>query len=218
MHCLHGDWILQLKVFQIVFAFFVDREFKGLHFFQEPLLFKDPKVDLKRYMGTVYNVKQGDIVDIIFTTDRLVDHSLHKHLEHVWIVGSGNASNGTVPFRTMEEGVKVMPSAFNLRDPPLRDVWKLDGNGFIVVRYQVNFPAAALLHCHVESHLAAGMGKLHVAQSRLPFLTLPFLQAIVISEGLENFDASRIPHRIRNAVHVPHVFTNTSSPNGLDTA
>ncbi|KAI1120077.1 multicopper oxidase-domain-containing protein [Nemania abortiva] len=83
-------------------------------------------------------------------------HPMHKHGNKFFLIGGGN---GTYNFSSVSEAIAADPSNFNLENPPLRDTV---AGGFrnvswVVIRYQVVEPGAWLFHCHVETHLAAGM-------------------------------------------------------------
>jgi FtsP/CotA-like multicopper oxidase with cupredoxin domain len=124
------------------------------------LLFQDRNANLSAYHGTVFEAELDDIVDMVISTNVPVGHPLHKHHESFWIVGSGPTVNGSVPFNDTVQGLQVVPQDFNFDNPPLRDVAFLHGaDSYLVLRWRVQFPTATLFHCHIEHHIASGMGE-----------------------------------------------------------
>lgn len=122
-----------------------------------PLLWNDESRAQTTYGGNGTNVlRNGTIVDIIFENDQGVDtqHPFHKHNHKAWIIGHGS---GGFPFETVDEALETeYAKDFNLIDPPLRDGCRLDsGDGaWTVIRYEITFPAASMLHCHMIHHFA----------------------------------------------------------------
>jgi FtsP/CotA-like multicopper oxidase with cupredoxin domain len=84
-------------------------------------------------------------------------HAMHKHGNKVWLIGMGK---GIWNYSSVDEAITVRPQDFNLVDPPYRDTFRngFSGAEWMVLRYQVVQPGAWLFHCHIETHLAAGMG------------------------------------------------------------
>ena len=52
------------------------------------------------------------------------------------------------------------PNTLNLKydNPPRRDVVLQPRGGYVVIAFQTDNPGTWLLHCHVASHIAEGMG------------------------------------------------------------
>lgn len=101
-------------------------------------------------------LKNGSVVDLIIENGAEIDsnHPFHKHNHKVWVIGQGD---GGFPWDSVEEAVKNGGEKyFNLVDPPHRDGFTLyAGEGkFVVVRYEITFPAVSMLHCHMIHHFA----------------------------------------------------------------
>jgi FtsP/CotA-like multicopper oxidase with cupredoxin domain len=84
-------------------------------------------------------------------------HTMHKHSSKTWLIG---VSNGVYNYSSVYEALQANPSSFNLENPGYRDTWANEfvGAQWIVMRYHVTNPGPFLFHCHIETHLAAGMG------------------------------------------------------------
>ena len=131
-------------------------EFQSLRFSQRPILFAGRKFDSSDYEGTVFDVNNGSVVDVIFQSNGAPPHPIHKHQTKVWVLAVSQPGAGPFPWKDVSEGQRANASAFNIRDPPLRDGWEVPTNGYAVVRYQVTFPSVDLFHCHIAHHLASG--------------------------------------------------------------
>jgi FtsP/CotA-like multicopper oxidase with cupredoxin domain len=152
-----------------------------------PLLWNDGSRGDTSY-GTRGALKNGSVVDIVFENDQHVDsmHPFHKHNAKAWVIGQGY---GGFPFETVEAAIEEDPSYaryFNFQDPPYRDGCRLEkGRGaWTVIRYQIDFPAASMLHCHMIHHFASG-------------------QQVILLEGTEVME--RIPDKMRHRVHANFV-------------
>ncbi|KAF3769412.1 hypothetical protein M406DRAFT_33703 [Cryphonectria parasitica EP155] len=150
-----------------------------------PLLWED----MSRGETTYGNKSQGNtlhngtVVDIIFENGANVtsQHPFHKHNNKAFIIGTGN---GGFPWSTVEDAIQEGDVAmrFNLVDPPNRDGCRLGNNtgDWTVIRYEISFPAASMLHCHMIHHFAAG-------------------QQVVLLEGVESM--RKIPAEMKDRVH-----------------
>jgi FtsP/CotA-like multicopper oxidase with cupredoxin domain len=83
-------------------------------------------------------------------------HTMHKHSNKMWMIAMGD---GIYNYTSAYEAWQANPSFFNLENPGLRDTWsnKFTGAVWMVLRYHVMNPGPYLFHCHIETHLAAGM-------------------------------------------------------------
>jgi FtsP/CotA-like multicopper oxidase with cupredoxin domain len=86
-----------------------------------------------------------------------ISHAIHKHGSKVWLIGQGD---GIWNYPSVEAAMAAEPGNFNLVDPNYRDtvITTFRGAAWFVIRYQATNPGPWLLHCHVETHLAGGMG------------------------------------------------------------
>ncbi|KAK2035297.1 laccase TilA [Colletotrichum zoysiae] len=129
------------------------------------------------------SLQNGTVVDIVFENGANVtsQHPFHKHNSKAFIIGTGS---GGFPWPTVNDAILEggMASHFNLVNPPNRDGCRL-GNStgdWTVIRYEISFPAASMLHCHMIHHFAAG-------------------QQVVLLEGIESMP--KIPAEVKNRVH-----------------
>lgn len=104
--------------------------------------------------GTLLN---GSVVDIVFENGAnvITQHPFHKHNHKAWIIGTGS---GGFPWGSVDEAIreggKEIEERFNFVDPPIRDGCRL-GNmtgDWTAIRYEIFFPAASMLHCHMIHH------------------------------------------------------------------
>ncbi|GKU07420.1 unnamed protein product [Fusarium langsethiae] len=137
-------------------------------------------------LGDQNKLRNGSVVDIIFENGANVttQHPFHKHNHKAWIIGTGHDG---FPWATVQEAIDAgAADYFNLKDPPIRDGCRL-GNAtgdWTVIRYEITFPAASMLHCHMIHHFGAG-------------------QQIVLLEGVEAM--AQIPEGVKQKVHADFV-------------
>jgi hypothetical protein len=48
--------------------------------------------------------------------------------------------------------------SLTFNNPPRRDVTFLPAGGWVVLAFEADNPGAWLMHCHISSHIAAGLG------------------------------------------------------------
>ncbi|KAG8162326.1 hypothetical protein KVR01_008091 [Diaporthe batatas] len=129
------------------------------------------------------SLRNGSVVDIIFENGANVttQHPFHKHNNKAYIIGTGT---GGFPWASVDEAIRFGGQAenFNLVDPPLRDGCRLGNQtgDWTVIRYDIAFPAASMLHCHMIHHFGAG-------------------QQVVLLEGVESM--AKIPAGVKDRVH-----------------
>lgn len=101
------------------------------------------------------SLRNGSVVDIIFENGANVttQHPFHKHNNKAYIIGTGT---GGFPWESVDEAIRFGGQAanFNFDDPPLRDGCRLGNQtgDWTVIRYDIAFPAASMLHCHMIHH------------------------------------------------------------------
>ncbi|KAJ0166274.1 Laccase-1 [Colletotrichum tanaceti] len=127
-----------------------------------PLLLRRP--DEVPRSELVLRTRVGEWIDIILETEGpfAQSHPVHKHGNKVYFLGSGVGRFG---WDTVEQAERELPAgAFNVRDPSYQDTFTtpdVAGDApavWTVVRYKAENPGAWLLHCHVQTHHAGGMG------------------------------------------------------------
>ncbi|KAJ5777581.1 hypothetical protein N7520_000827 [Penicillium odoratum] len=126
----------------------------------EPALLNPHSKDLDSALKI--ETKNNTWVDIVFQlvipppTLLQPPHPIHKHSNKAFLIGSGF---GDFTWSSIDEAVRDSPGSFY--DTPIyRDTFTTSpaGEAWIAVRYHVENPGAFLLHCHMETHLAGGMG------------------------------------------------------------
>ena len=101
-------------------------------------------------------LKNGTVVDLIIENGAAIDstHPFHKHNHKVWLIAQGR---GGFRWNDVDDALAHGGAHFfNLVDPPFRDGFSLYGGegNFVVVRYEITFPAVSMLHCHMIHHFA----------------------------------------------------------------
>ncbi|KAK1579381.1 multicopper oxidase [Colletotrichum navitas] len=132
-------------------------------------------------------LRNGSVVDLIIENGAEVDsnHPFHKHNHKVWVIGQGD---GGFPWKDVEDAIENGGAEyFNLVNPPRRDGFTLyAGEGkFVVVRYEIDFPAVSMLHCHMIHHFASG-------------------QQVILVEGMEVMPP--VPQALKDKPHVEFEF------------
>jgi FtsP/CotA-like multicopper oxidase with cupredoxin domain len=128
----------------------------------DPLLY-DPYGKSANDPTLTIHTTNGTWVDLVLRVGALpgepaeISHAIHKHGSKTWFIGQGY---GIWNYSSVAEGIKAEPQNFNLKNPNYRDmcITTFSGAAWFVLRYQVTNPMPTLLHCHVETHLAGGMG------------------------------------------------------------
>lgn len=132
-----------------------------------PLLWEEDSRGVTTYESDVQggSMRNGSVVDIIFSNGANVNsqHPFHKHNNKAWVIGTGT---GGFPWETVDEAITEggMGKNFNFVDPPIRDGCRL-GNStgdWTVIRYEIAFPAASMLHCHMIHHFGVGAKESHL--------------------------------------------------------
>jgi FtsP/CotA-like multicopper oxidase with cupredoxin domain len=73
---------------------------------------------------------------------------VHLHGHDFWVLGSGLGIFDP----------KANASSLVFDNPPRRDVVMLPSGGWVVLAFVTDNPGAWLMHCHIGSHIAAGLG------------------------------------------------------------
>lgn len=94
----------------------------------------------------VVNVTAGSVVDIIINNHDDGEHPLHLHGHWFWVMARGEDDAGDYTGQPLDLGKLA------------RDTETIELNSYIVLRFVVNNPGCWILHCHIDWHLAAGLG------------------------------------------------------------
>ncbi|KAE8876322.1 hypothetical protein PF005_g29727 [Phytophthora fragariae] len=110
-------------------------------------------------------IKYGDHVEVVLMNDVIEQHPFHLHSHVAWVVGSGHASAQDVYNNKLP--------ALKLKGAMVRDVYtvppcEVDAKGvcvnvgYVVLRFKADNPGVWMMHCHVDWHMAIGMGMVFV--------------------------------------------------------
>lgn len=105
------------------------------------------------------------VYDIVWLNKGPMLHPLHLHGHRFWLIGFGpnafyksgpehNFSNNFMPFGTSPGDVESL----NFIDPPYVDTAVVPPKGWLYLRFVADNPGPWFYHCHIETHVAAGMG------------------------------------------------------------
>eukprot|EP00475_Leptophrys_vorax_P012633 TRINITY_DN19031_c0_g1_i1.p1 TRINITY_DN19031_c0_g1~~TRINITY_DN19031_c0_g1_i1.p1 ORF type:complete len:612 (-),score=122.60 TRINITY_DN19031_c0_g1_i1:1169-3004(-) len=114
--------------------------------------------------NNVYHIPgQGKMVELILVNHGGGSHPFHLHGHMFWVLarGIGHYRTGAVRLKT--------------NNPVLRDTIRVPGQGYAVLRFVADNPGVWFMHCHMEWHLAAGMGVILVedAPTLAKFVRIP---------------------------------------------
>jgi hypothetical protein len=73
---------------------------------------------------------------------------MHLHGHDFWILGHGSGV-----FNTTTDMANL-----NFVNPTRRDTTLLPAGGWVVIAFQADNPGAWLMHCHIGTHISAGLG------------------------------------------------------------
>ncbi|GMF23402.1 unnamed protein product [Phytophthora lilii] len=110
-------------------------------------------------------IEYGKHIEVILMNDVIEQHPFHLHSHVAWVVGSGFASAEDVYSN------KLPPS--KLAGPMVRDVYtvppcEVDEKGacikvgYTILRFKADNPGVWMMHCHIDWHMAIGMGMILV--------------------------------------------------------
>jgi FtsP/CotA-like multicopper oxidase with cupredoxin domain len=129
----------------------------------DPLL-HNPYSETARDENLVFSTKNDTWNDLVIQIGAFPDlprdapHTIHKHTTKMWQIGVGM---GIWNYSSTEEAIQAQPEAFDFDNPNYRDTFVTDFNdrpSWILLRYHATNPGPWMLHCHIETHLAGGMG------------------------------------------------------------
>lgn len=107
-------------------------------------------------------LRNGTVVDIILENGAHVtsQHPFHKHNHKAWVIGTGT---GGFPWASVDEAIReggpAVEKRFNLVNPSIRDGCRLGNQtgDWTVIRYEISFPAASMMHCHMIHHFGVSV-------------------------------------------------------------
>ncbi|KAF1779907.1 Multicopper oxidase [Phytophthora cactorum] len=110
-------------------------------------------------------IEYGKHIEVVLMNDVIEQHPFHLHSHVAWVVGSGHVS--------AEEVYNNKLPPLNLNGPILRDVYTVPACdidekglcvnvGYVVLRFKADNPGVWMVHCHVDWHMAIGMGVIFV--------------------------------------------------------
>ena len=142
--------------------------------------------------SSFYQVSGGAVVDVTLLNTDNGDHPFHLHGHHFWVVASSD-------YPTAE---------FDYHNAWLaRDTVSVPASGFVVIRFIADNPNSWILHCHIDWHMAAGLGiivleataSLTPAYTKVPSAHLSICDAAVADQVVSAENAWAASTTTRNA-------------------
>lgn len=110
-------------------------------------------------------LKSGDVIEIVINNEDDNKHPMHMHGHQFQVVARSE---------DFEEPVHYDPSTIELPEYPMvRDTVYVEGNGYVVLRFQANNPGIWFFHCHLDFHLEQGLAVTLIEAPDLLDITLP---------------------------------------------
>nr|QFR37240.1 laccase [Cyberlindnera americana] len=108
-------------------------------------------------------IEYGDVVDIIFQNSALADHPMHLHGHSFWSLVH-NDSIVTFPYSSVEEAINDgAEDMFDFETAPYVDGVAVITGGYNVIRLVADNPGVWMIHCHIQTHISAGMSAAFVS-------------------------------------------------------
>lgn len=95
----------------------------------------------------IWDINLGDVLDIYIHNKDDGEHPIHLHGHWFTVLHAGLPDAG--PFD---------PAKDQLDATVIRDTITVNGNSSLVLRYVANNPGIWFMHCHIDWHVAAGLG------------------------------------------------------------
>lgn len=123
---------------------------------------------VQEYMETPIEVVSGKTLEIVINALDHMRHPWHLHGHHFQLVSLGDKAEGALQidesnFSDEDSALKKYRDDLNYwnqtgKTPMTRDSINIEGRSFAAIRIEPNRPGDWLLHCHVEWHVAKGLG------------------------------------------------------------
>lgn len=108
-------------------------------------------------------IKKGDVVDIIFQNSPIADHPMHLHGHTFWTLAY-NDSVSVFPYSSVGEAIESGDEEmFDFDTAPYVDGVAVLTGGYAVVRLVADNPGVWMIHCHIQTHVSAGMSAAFVS-------------------------------------------------------
>lgn len=119
-------------------------------------------VNLTELISPVFidqDIQKGDVVDIVFQNSLVSnDHPMHLHGHTFWVI-SHNDSIDTFAYSSVSEALEDgREDLFDFEHPAFVDNVSIFTGGYAIIRLIADNPGAWMIHCHIQTHLSAGMG------------------------------------------------------------
>lgn len=168
----------------------------------KPLLFQANLPQLSNFSSALsYNIKRGDIIDIVLDNYRKYNHPVHLHGHLFHVISFSAMSN--FQYNTTEEAIAAKCPFLDFINPPQYDLTLVPPGGHSVIRIIADNPGVWMLHCHTLSHLLGGMGA----------ILFELIDEISIPPYLLEQPHADYVHEIGTA-HNDHIFTKKSPSSG----
>ncbi|GAV48547.1 hypothetical protein ZYGR_0K00520 [Zygosaccharomyces rouxii] len=124
---------------------------------------------IQDYMESPIEVESGKTLEIVINALDHMRHPWHMHGHQFQVISLGEKRDGTLRLGGEDEETTVSDAEKKYHEdlqywiksgktPMTRDSINIEGGSFAVLRIEPNRPGDWLLHCHVEWHVAKGLG------------------------------------------------------------
>ncbi|SCU96558.1 LADA_0H01552g1_1 [Lachancea dasiensis] len=104
----------------------------------------------------------GEVVEIAINSIDHMTHPWHLHGHTFQVISVGKKRDGPLYFNERESAAMQRyladVASWENKVPMTRDTINIPGSSYAVIRFRANNPGFWLLHCHVEWHMAKGLG------------------------------------------------------------
>lgn len=153
-----GDDIQRVE---LEYSYHSDKETKDR--FQTGMYKVNGKVFDEYYADPVI-LKSGQIAELIINAKDHMRHPWHLHGQPFQVVSLGAGREGPLNYHSLDTAAgrryqdDLQFWRDNNRTPMTRDSINIPGNSYAVLRIKSEFQGKWLLHCHVDWHMAKGLG------------------------------------------------------------
>lgn len=138
------------------------------------LLQTDPaKLDFDNIEGCLNpGAKLGEVIDIIIDNPSILNHPYHMHGHSFSVIG--RSATEAFKYTDVAAAIKANKTSIDFEGAPFVDAVEVAAGGHAVIRFTAKNPGYWFMHCHINHHLAGGMGGFIVIDPRkIPPIPLP---------------------------------------------
>ncbi|EDO19122.1 hypothetical protein Kpol_2000p90 [Vanderwaltozyma polyspora DSM 70294] len=158
----------------------------------------------------INNSAKDQVVELVINSIDHMRHPWHLHGHNFQLISIGTGGEGPLHLRSEVSMTKALQK-YNgdleywksaKRSPVIRDSINIPGNSFAVIRFKTHQTGNWLLHCHVEWHVAKGLGavlQIEDGNRTTSIIDRPTQDTYNVNEDEGSVDSTKVivyPHRI----------------------